>query len=231
MLFSATISPEVDALARRAPDGTPRSKSAAARKTAEGIEHVIVAVDKAAEERRVALDSSQTGSPSKTLIVHAHQSTGRQARHVSSSAKASRRTRCDGERRQKPSASGDARPVRSGAAENLVATDIAARGIDGRRDPGMVVNYGRSAGCRGLRPPRGPAPLARGARGLALTLISPMNGLLMADVERLIGQNFPREVDPGFESVRLAASARTGHRRGAAAGASLRPRRGGKKRR
>src|SRR5439155_1310995 len=79
----------------------------------------------------------------------------------------------------------------------LVATDIAAPGIDvdGIR---MVVNFdvphdpevyvhrvGRTARA--------------GARGLALTLLSPDEWLLMGDIEKLVGQTFPREVIPGFE--------------------------------
>jgi ATP-dependent RNA helicase RhlE len=38
-----------------------------------------------------------------------------------------------------------------------------------------------------------------GAHGLALTLLSPDEWLLMGDIEKLIGQVFPREVIPGFE--------------------------------
>ena len=38
-----------------------------------------------------------------------------------------------------------------------------------------------------------------GAQGLALTLISPDEWLLMGDIEKLIGRTFPREVIPGFE--------------------------------
>lgn len=38
-----------------------------------------------------------------------------------------------------------------------------------------------------------------GAQGLGLTLISPDEWLMMADVEKLIGKTFPREVIPGFE--------------------------------
>jgi len=38
-----------------------------------------------------------------------------------------------------------------------------------------------------------------GAQGLALTLISPDEWLMMADIEKLIGRSFPREVIPGFE--------------------------------
>src|SRR5437016_1045274 len=83
------------------------------------------------------------------------------------------------------------------ATDVLVATDIASRGIDvdGIR---MVVNFdvpndpevyvhrvGRTARA--------------GARGLALTLISPDEWLLMGDIEKLIGRTFPREIIPGFE--------------------------------
>src|SRR5580765_4359381 len=46
MLFSATISPEVDALARRALNGHASVEIGRRAQAAEGIEHVIVAVDK-----------------------------------------------------------------------------------------------------------------------------------------------------------------------------------------
>src|SRR2546426_958226 len=86
---------------------------------------------------------------------------------------------------------------RSGTAEILVATDIAARGIDvdGIR---MVVNYDVPTDPEVYVHRVGRTARA-GARGLALTLISPDEWLLMADVEKLIGQTFPREVIPGFE--------------------------------
>jgi ATP-dependent RNA helicase RhlE len=38
-----------------------------------------------------------------------------------------------------------------------------------------------------------------GAAGLALTLLSPDEWLLMGDIEKLVGQVFPREIIPGFE--------------------------------
>jgi ATP-dependent RNA helicase RhlE len=38
-----------------------------------------------------------------------------------------------------------------------------------------------------------------GAQGLALTLMSPDEWLLMADIEKLVGQTFPRQTLPGFE--------------------------------
>ena len=70
------------------------------------------------------------------------------------------------------------------------------------------------------------------ARGLALTLLSPDEWLLMADIEKLIGQTFPREVIAGFEpSVAplqpkvAAADAK------ARSGLSVRGRAGGRRRR
>jgi ATP-dependent RNA helicase RhlE len=38
-----------------------------------------------------------------------------------------------------------------------------------------------------------------GERGLALTLMSPDEWLLVHDIEKLVGQVFPREVVPGVE--------------------------------
>ena len=110
-----------------------------------------------------------------------------------------------------------------------MATDIAARGIDvdGIR---MVVNFDVPTDPEVYVHRVGRTARA-GAQGLALTLISPDEWLLMADVERLIGKGFPREVIPGFEpSVpplqprALESAARRPER-------SVRPRMGGRKRR
>jgi len=86
---------------------------------------------------------------------------------------------------------------RSGNAEILVATDIAARGIDvdGIR---MVVNYDVPNDPETYVHRVGRTARA-GARGLALTLLSPDEWLMMADIEKLVGQVFPREIIPGFE--------------------------------
>jgi len=86
---------------------------------------------------------------------------------------------------------------RNGTADVLVATDIAARGIDvdGIR---MVVNFDVPHESEVYVHRVGRTARA-GARGLALTLLSPDEWLLMGDIEKLVGQTFPREVIPGFE--------------------------------
>jgi len=194
MLFSATISPEVDALARRALDGHASVEIGRRATPAEGVEHVIVAVDKL-QKRGVLAKILQAKPAGQTLIftrtkygadklVTFLRREGIPAHAIHGDKAQSHRTRTL-----------DA--FRSGAADVLVATDIAARGIDvdGIR---MVVNFdvphdpevyvhrvGRTARA--------------GARGLALTLLSPDEWLLMGDIEKLVGQVFPREVIPGFE--------------------------------
>ncbi len=169
MLFSATVSAEVDALARTALAGHASVEIGRRAQPADGIEHVIVAADKV-RKRDVLARILQAKPAGQTLIF---------TRTKYGADKLATFLR------------------REGTADVLVATDIAARGIDvdGIR---MVVNYdvpndpeiyvhrvGRTARA--------------GAQGLALTLISPDEWLLMGDIEKLIGRTFPREVIPGFE--------------------------------
>ena len=194
MLFSATISPEVDALARKALNGHASVEIGRRAQVAEGVEHVIVAVDKVSKRGVLAallkakpagqtLVFTRTKYGADKLVTFLHkEGIGAHALHGDKAQSHRLRTLDD---------------FRSGKTDILVATDIAARGIDvdGIR---MVVNFdvpndpevyvhrvGRTARA--------------GAAGLALTLISPDEWLMMADVEKLIGQNFPREVIPGFE--------------------------------
>jgi ATP-dependent RNA helicase RhlE len=194
MLFSATISAEVDALARRALDGHASVEIGRRAQPAAGVEHVIVAVDKL--QKRAALAAILRAKPPGQTLVFTRTKYGADkvgtflrregiAAHVihGDKAQSARRRTLDA--------------FRSGAADVLVATDIAARGIDvdGIRmvvnvdvptDPEVYVHrVGRTARAE--------------ARGLALTLLSPDEWLLMADIEKLIGKTFPREVIPGFE--------------------------------
>jgi len=194
MLFSATVSPEVDALARRALDGHASVEIGRRATPAEGVEHVTVAVDKL--QKRGVLARILRAKPAGQTLVFTRTKYGADKlvtflRKEGIPAHAIHGDKAQSHRTRTLDA------FRSGQADVLVATDIAARGIDvdGIR---MVVNFdvpndpevyvhrvGRTARA--------------GARGLALTLISPDEWLLMGDIEKLIGQTFPREVIPGFE--------------------------------
>ncbi len=194
MLFSATVSAEVDALARRALNGHASVEIGRRAQTAEGIEHVIVAVDK--PRKREVLAKILQARPEGQSLVFTRTKYGADKlvtflKREGIAAHALHGDKAQSQRQRTLDA------FRSGAADTLVATDIAARGIDvdGIR---MVVNFdvpndpeiyvhrvGRTARA--------------GAEGLALTLISPDEWLLMFDIEKLIGRTFPREVIPGFE--------------------------------
>src|SRR3989441_240462 len=225
MLFSATISPEVDALARRALNGHASVEIGRRAQTAEGIEHVIIAVDKL--QKKGALASILKAKPAGQTLIFTRTKYGADKlvtflRREGITANALHGDKAQSHRQRTLD------QFRSGAAENLVATDIAARGIDvdGIR---MVVNFDVPQDAEVYVHRVGRTARA-GARGLALTLISPDEWLLMADVERLIGQTFPREVIPGFEPSVPPLQPRAAAEEAPRPERSLRPRRGGKRR-
>ena len=194
MLFSATISLEVDALARRALNGHASVEIGRRAQPAEGIEHVIVAVDKL--QKRGVLARILGAKPAGQTLVFTRTKYGADKlvtflRREGIAAHAIHGDKAQSHRQRTLD------EFRTGRAEILVATDIAARGIDvdGIR---MVVNFD-VPGDPEVYVHRVGRTARAGARGLALTLISPDEWLLMADIEKLIGRAFPREVIPGFE--------------------------------
>jgi ATP-dependent RNA helicase RhlE len=225
MLFSATISPEVDALARRALNGHASVEIGRRAQAAEGIEHVIVAVDKL--QKRGALGAILKAKPAGQTLIFTRTKFGADKLVTFLKREGIGANALHGDKAQ----SHRTRTLdqfRAGTAEILVATDIAARGIDvdGIR---MVVNFDVPTDPEVYVHRVGRTARA-GARGLALTLISPDEWLLMADVERLIGQTFPREVIPGFEPSVAPLQPRSATSEAPKPERSMRPRRGGKRR-
>ncbi|HYK83287.1 MAG TPA: DEAD/DEAH box helicase [Gemmatimonadales bacterium] len=194
MLFSATVSLEVDALARTALDRHASVEIGRRAQPAEGIEHVIVAVDKL-RKRDVLAKILQAKPAGQTLIFtrtkYGADKLATYLRREGIPAHAIHGDKAQSHRTRTLDA------FRSGAADVLVATDLAARGIDvdGIR---MVVNFDVPTDPEVYVHRVGRTARA-GARGLALTLLSPDEWLLMGDIEKLVGQTFPREVIPGFE--------------------------------
>ncbi len=226
MLFSATISAEVDALARRAMNGHASVEIGRRAQAAEGIEHVIVAVDKL--QKRGALGAILKAKPAGQTLIFTRTKYGADKLVTFLRREGITANALHGDKAQS-TRTRTLDQFRSGTAENLVATDIAARGIDvdGIR---MVVNYDVPTDPEVYVHRVGRTARA-GARGLALTLISPDEWLLMADIERLIGQTFPREVIPGFEPSVPPLQPRIALVETAKPERSLRPRRGGTRRR
>lgn len=226
LLFSATISSDVDRLARRALSGHAEVETARRASPADGVEHRILAVDRVRKKdalvailERETVERALVFTRTKRGADRLVQQLRRRGLHASAlhgdKAQSVRQRTLDG--------------FRDGRFHVLVATDIAARGID-VEGIDVVVNYDVPHDPEAYVHRVGRTARA-GATGLALTLMSPHEWLLMGDVEKLVGRIFPRETLPGFEPAvePLAPAARPSApvRRGP----SVRPRRGAARRR
>ena len=226
MLFSATVSADVDALARRALDDHAAVEIGRRATPADGIEHVIVAVDKL-RKRDVLARILQAKPAGRTLVfTRTKYGADKLATFLRREGIPARALHGDKAQSQRQRTLDE---FRGGAAEILVATDIAARGID-VDDIRMVVNFDVSHDAEVYVHRVGRTARA-GARGLALTLLSPDEWLLMADIEKLVGQTFPREVIPGFEPSVAPLQPRVAAPAAARPARSVRPRAGGRRRR
>src|SRR5947208_2608457 len=124
---AAASSPEVDALARRALNGHASVEIGRRAQTAEGIEHVIIAVDKL--QKKGALASILKAKPAGQTLIFTRTKYGADKLVTFLKREGITANALHGDKAQ----SHRTRTLdqfRSGAAEILVATDIAARGID-----------------------------------------------------------------------------------------------------
>ena len=195
LLFSATISADVDRIARRAMAGHTSVEIGRRASVAEGVEHGIVAVDKM-QKRPLLAGLLQVRPEGGRALIFTRTKWGADALAHGLTREGIEAAAMHGDLPQRMRQKTLDR-FRNGTLQVLVATDVAARGID-VDDIEMVVNFdvpddpevyvhrvGRTARA--------------GSRGLALTLVSPDEWLLVGDIERLIGKAIPREVFPGFE--------------------------------
>ena len=83
----------------------------------------------------------------------------------------------------------------------LIATDIAARGLDIDQLP-HVVNYDLPAVAEDYVHRIGRTGRA-GAKGEAISLVSPEEAHLLGAIEKVLKKNIPRVADTGYESVSL----------------------------
>ena len=193
-LYSATISHDVDRLAHRALRNHAEVETARRAATADGIEHGIIGVDKIKKKDALvsvlkldmvhqALIFTRTKFGADKLTRHLKkEGIPAEALHGDKAQSVRQRTLDE---------------FRSGSLRTLVATDLAARGID-VEGIGLVVNFDVPTDPEVYVHRVGRTARA-GAEGLALTLMSPDEWILVNDIERLVGHGFPREVIPGLE--------------------------------
>jgi len=194
LLFSATISDDVDRLARRALQNHAEVETDRRASPAEGVEHGIFAVDKMV--KKDALVSILKLDFMQRVLVFTRTKYGadKLARHLKREGVPAAAMHGD---KAQSTRLRTLEEFRDGRVRILVATDLAARGID-VDDIALVVNFDVPTDPE-IYVHRVGRTARAGAQGLALTLMSPDEWLLMADIEKLIGQAFPREVVPGFE--------------------------------
>jgi ATP-dependent RNA helicase RhlE len=163
MLFSATISPEVDALARRALNGHASVEIGRRAQAAEGIEHVIVACDKL--QKRGALGAILKAKPAGQTLIFTRTKYGRgQAGHVPE-ARRDRGERPARRQGAEPSHA-HAQPVPRGQRRDP-GGDRHRRARDRRRRDPDGRELRRADRSRGLRAPGRPHGARRRARARA----------------------------------------------------------------
>jgi ATP-dependent RNA helicase RhlE len=222
MLFSATISSDVDRLARRAMNDHAAVDIGRRAEAAEGVEHMLVAVDHTAKREVLVRLLGEVPNDGRTLVFtrtkYGADKLARNLRRDGIPAKALHGGMAQNQRSRALDG------FRDGSITILVATDLAARGID-VDDIAMVVNYDVPQDPEAYVHRVGRTARA-GASGLALTLMSPHEWFMMRDVETFMGRVLERHVVPGFEPSVAPLQPKARVTQPVQQGPSLRPRRG-----
>jgi ATP-dependent RNA helicase RhlE len=108
--------------------------------------------------------------------------------------------------RSQPQREAALREFRDGRTRVLVATDIAARGLD-VDSVSHVINYDVPAAPEDYVHRVGRTGRA-GKQGKAITIVAPVDELSMRAIERMIGQAVKRIVPEGFGGLQLASSSK-----------------------
>ncbi|MBD0327540.1 MAG: DEAD/DEAH box helicase [Pyrinomonadaceae bacterium] len=226
LLFSATMSAEIEKLARstmRKPELIEVSQRGQAAGTVEQMAYPVAMESKTA----LLLDLLERERFERVLVFTRTRRGAERLSHILE-ARDHKVNRIHADRTQ-PQREAALRGFKDGRTRVLVATDIAARGID-VDSISHVINYDVPHAPEDYVHRIGRTGRA-GNRGRAITLVTPVEELNMRAIERLTGQTVERVLLPGFGGVQQAtpsaarpfASARFGASVGRR---SFRPRRG-----
>ncbi|HHX41987.1 MAG TPA: DEAD/DEAH box helicase [Armatimonadetes bacterium] len=194
MLFSATVPPAIEALARRylrAPKHVEVERSGTTVETVDQRVHMVAPEQKTALLARVLQDEK----PTSTLIftrtkrgadrlTQTLRSQGFKAEAMHGDLAQNRRERI-------------IRSFRSRHIRVLVATDVAARGLD-IPHISHVINYDVPEDAEAYVHRIGRTARAQ-RTGVAITLASAKDKAALAGIERLVGQSLPRHTLAGFD--------------------------------
>src|SRR5687768_12415130 len=204
LLFSATMSPTIESLARstmRQPklvEVNPRGRAA------QMVEQTVYSVsleNKTALLLNLLEQKNEKESLAKVLVFTRTRRGSERLSHILKARKHKvNRIHAD---RSQPQREAALRDFREGHTRVLVATDIAARGLDVDA-VSHVINYDVPAVPEDYVHRIGRTGRA-GNSGRAITLVAPVDELSMRAIERLTGKVIKRTLLPGFGGVKTEA--------------------------
>jgi ATP-dependent RNA helicase RhlE len=204
LMFSATLSHDIEELARRLTKDPTLIEVGGRRKPAEGITQKIYSVMKLKKPELLLkiltelsgenADGTRSAIPTRTLVFTRTKHDADRVAHVLSHARLNvTKIHSNLTQSERTKALAD---FKSGKFDTLVATDVASRGLD-IEDISHVINY---------EPPMSPDDyvhrVGRTARaektGVAITLVSSEEEPLMRDIEKRVGIEIERTVVEGY---------------------------------
>ena len=194
LLFSATLSPEIQRLADSLLNAPARLEVEATKPTVDGVTQIVHPVDRV---QKSALLSFLIGSGSwnKTLVfTRTKRGADRLTRHLQQDGIGAAAIHSDKSQGTRTRTLAD---FKRGTVSVLVATDIAARGLDIDQLP-HVVNFDLPYVPEDYVHRIGRTARA-GNTGDAVSLVSSEEAGLLSGIERLLGNRLPKKVVAGFE--------------------------------
>jgi ATP-dependent RNA helicase RhlE len=205
LLFSATMSDQIERLAR-ATMKEPESVEVSRRgRTATMVQQTVYPVS---QENKTALlldllEGEHKDESFDRVLVFTRTRRGAERLSHILRARDHRVNRIHAERSQ-PQREAALQEFRDGRARVLIATDIAARGLD-VDSVSHVINYDVPAAPEDYVHRVGRTGRA-GKEGQAITICAPVDELSMRAIERLTGQTVKRVVRPGFGGAQTLAA-------------------------
>jgi ATP-dependent RNA helicase RhlE len=227
LLFSATMSESIEQLARttmKSPELIEVNRRGSAATSVEQKAYVVATESKTA----LLLDllERERDTFERVLVFTRTRRGAERLSHILEAREhAADRIHAD---RTQPQREAALKGFKDGRTRVLVATDIAARGID-VDSVSHVINYDVPEAPEDYVHRVGRTGRA-GARGRAITLVTPVEESSMRAIERLTGQAVERVVVPGFGGLAASGAGGTGVRKATSSlrRRSFRPRRAGR---
>src|SRR5438876_7516007 len=205
LLFSATMSPSIEQLARSTMKEPKLIEVNQRGQAATMVEQTAYHVEQHSKTALLLELLEKEREPFERVLVFTR--TRRGAERLSHILKARdhsvNRIHAD---RSQPQREAALREFRDGRARVLVATDIAARGLDVDA-VSHVINYDVPAAPEDYVHRIGRTGRA-GNKGRAITIVTPVDESSMCAIERLTGQNVARVVLPGFGGRKIETTSR-----------------------